>query len=107
MSQPSHGFTVVVVVVVGASVVVVGASVVVVGASVVVVGSAVVVVVVVTGAHESGERSGAANDSNGESTSINAILSGATAPVEILRVDVDTIPESLFEGVVQSRTLYL
>ena len=98
-------------VVVGASVVVVGAAVVVVGASVVVVGASVVVVgaavVVVTGAHESGERSGAANDSIGESTSINAILVGATSPVEILRVDVDTVPESLFEGVVQSRTLYL
>jgi hypothetical protein len=66
-----------------------------------------VVVGVGAGAHESGDSVGDENPAASGTTSMNAILVGATAPVEILRVDVDKVPDSLFEGVVQSRTLNL
>lgn len=57
--------------------------------------------------HESGVAVGEAKLSVLETTSMNAILVGPVAPVEIFSEELDRVPESLFEGVVQSRTLYL
>lgn len=63
---------------------------------------------VAVGSHESGDSVGEENVPEVESTSINAILVGLVAPVEIYSDELDNVPDVVtLDGVVQSLTLYL